>query len=95
MYVLPHNNCETIFYMCKCDCGNDELVKVSTDNLIRGTVKSCGHLLVESVRKSKCEARIGQKFGKLTVLELLPYNKENPGEMKKAPDLLVVISLTY
>lgn len=79
IYALPHKNGETIFYMCKCDCGNDTLVKVSTDNLIRGTVKSCGHLLAEKVRNSKCESRVGKRFGKLLVLELLPYDKENPG----------------
>lgn len=83
LYALPHNSCETIFYMCQCDCGNNELVKVSTDNLIRGAVKSCGHLLIEGVRKSKCQCKIGQKFGKLTVLELLPWNEKNPGAFYK------------
>lgn len=79
LYSLPHNNGDTIFYMCECDCGNSELIKVSASNLKMGRVKSCGHLIVDGIREAKCQHKIGQKIGKLTILELLPYDKNNPG----------------
>lgn len=49
-------------WVCKCCCGNIELIIVRSQHLIRGSVKSCGCLQTER------ENLIGQKFGRLTVI---------------------------
>jgi hypothetical protein len=51
-------------YNCKCDCGN--VSQVLSSNLTMGTTKSCG---CSSGRK---KIYIGQRFGRLVVLEKLP-----------------------
>ena len=53
-------------WFCKCNCGNEEPILVSTSNLKRGRVKSCGCYRHEKV--SKREDLMGQKFGRLTVI---------------------------
>ena len=49
---------------CQCDCGNEELVCVSSSNLINGKTKSCGCLPVGKAVKDLQ----GDKFGKLTAI---------------------------
>ena len=39
-----------VMWLCKCDCGND--VKVKSNNLIRGDVKSCGCLRKDIAKQS-------------------------------------------
>lgn len=50
-----------VTWECLCDCGNPEIVLVTTKNLRNGITKSCGCL--------KHKDLVGQKFGKLTVIE--------------------------
>lgn len=52
----------TIIWLCKCDCGN--LKEVIGPDLKRNRVKSCGCLRKELSTNN----RIGQKFGRLTVI---------------------------
>lgn len=51
-----------IYWVCQCDCG--EIKSIRSSNLTQGLTKSCGCL--------KNENLIGQKFNRLTVVELLP-----------------------
>ena len=68
------NHC--ILWKCKCDCGN--VVLVPSRNLRNGKAKSCGCLQKEKVRKKNVNSAvdlIGQRFGKLVVIE--KTNKRN------------------
>lgn len=56
-----------ICWHCRCDCGNEKDVCVSS--LTRGTSKSCGCLSRETTSRVRLENLIGQRFGKLTVIE--------------------------
>ncbi len=58
-------------WICQCDCGN--VVEVRTDYLTSKHTTSCG------CEKAKCfltKDLIGQRFGKLTVLQTLPGGKK-------------------
>lgn len=52
----------SIMWKCSCDCGREKLV--STSDLKKGTVKSCG------CARNKFQNLVGMKFGRLTVLSL-------------------------
>lgn len=57
--------------LCRCSCGIEK--EVSNSNLINGKTKSCGHAIVEKLRKrayAKSDKKlIGKTFGELTVLK--------------------------
>lgn len=53
----------SVLWECQCECGN--ICYVTSVDLVRGKVNSCGCL----THKSKSENLIGQIFGKLTVVE--------------------------
>lgn len=57
--------------LCRCSCGIEK--EVSNSNLINGKTKSCGHAIVEKLRKRayvKSDKKlIGKTFGELTVLK--------------------------
>ena len=52
---------------CQCDCGN--LIDVLTSNLINGNTSSCGCWQKEQSSKANFISLVGQRFGKLLVLE--------------------------
>lgn len=56
------------YWLCKCDCGNPNLVSVSSSNLRRNQVKSCGCLIHEKRGPRTVPDMTGQIFGELTVL---------------------------
>lgn len=56
-----------IYWHCKCDCGNEKDVYVSS--LVRGKSKSCGCLSKEIQSQQKLKNLTGERFGKLTVIE--------------------------
>lgn len=63
-------------YMCKCDCGT--IKSVCKSILKNGQSKSCGCLkrdLTKQRNKENAENRVGQKMGRLTLLE--PILKEH------------------
>lgn len=54
------NRC--VIWQCKCDCG--KIIEAATNYLNYGQIQSCG------CARYKVDDLVGQKFGKLTVLEL-------------------------
>lgn len=52
---------------CQCKCGN--IVYVETNNLTSGNTKSCGCYQKEQASKATFKNLVGQRFGKLTVIE--------------------------
>ena len=62
------------FYFCRCDCGTER--SVLGKNLVRGGSRSCGCARKKpSGRNRKLNSLVGQRFGKLTVVEMLPDEK--------------------
>jgi hypothetical protein len=54
-------------WLCKCDCGNTGIFLGT--NLRRGNTKSCGCLQREKARESKLIDEVGNRYGRLTVIE--------------------------
>lgn len=65
-------------WKCQCDCGN--IIIVRKDSLTSGHTKSCGCLQKETVAKISKINLVGQKFGKLTVVEE-SQRRSNDGEV--------------
>lgn len=59
-------------WLCKCDCGNEKIVRSS--NLTVGRVKSCGCLIKESGKFTKDLK--GKRFGRLKVMKKSTKNKK-------------------
>ncbi len=57
----------SIFWKCRCDCGNER--SVSASHLKSGASKSCGCLNKEKISERNLINLVGQRFGKLTVIE--------------------------
>lgn len=62
-------NTHHTFWRWRCDCGNEKVIR--TDYVKSGSVKSCG-----CIRGRKAIVNIGDKFGKLTVLEVAGKSKK-------------------
>lgn len=60
-------------WLCQCDCGN--FVSVQTDNLKSGNTKSCGCLQKERTSEVSFKSLVGERFGKLLVLERVENNR--------------------
>ena len=58
---------------CQCKCGN--IVFVETNNLTSGNTKSCGCYQKERASKASFKSLVGQRFGKLIVLERVENNR--------------------
>lgn len=65
---------------CKCDCGN--IVDVTTVNLTSGNTQSCGCYQRDKTHQINFQSLIGQRFGKLVVIEQVPNNKFNQIQYK-------------
>ena len=61
--------------LCQCDCGN--ITEVLTYNLTNGNTQSCGCLQKQRTSETNFKSLIGEKFGKLLVLERVENNKFN------------------
>lgn len=59
-------------WKCRCDCGNIKNVK--QQKLLSGTTRSCGCFKRENTSKLKSANLIGQRFGKLNVLERIDFD---------------------
>ena len=62
-------------WKCLCSCGN--ITTVRGYNLKNGNTKSCGCLQKDRTSEATFKSLIGQKFGKLTVLERVENNRFN------------------
>ena len=60
------NDGRYVCWNCKCDCGNEKIIR--STSLCSGRTQSCGCLFKET--RPKPENLVGQRFGKLTVLEI-------------------------
>lgn len=60
-------------HLCKCECGNE--VEVITENLNNGNTKSCGCYQKDRSSEASIKSLIGQKFGKLMVVERVENNR--------------------
>lgn len=58
---------QQVIWRCLCDCGNT--VDVITASLRNGGTKSCGCLQKDRASEANKKVLVGQKFGRLTVLE--------------------------
>lgn len=64
-----------IYWHCKCECGNE--CDVEGTKLRNGHTKSCGCAKTQA-NHNKAENLVGQRFGKLTVIQKLPsYNNQS------------------
>lgn len=57
-------------WKCRCDCGEERIVFAS--NLVRGLTRSCGCKQRDLLSDANKVDISGKKFGKLTVLKMLP-----------------------
>ena len=60
-------NIKKVEWRCQCDCGN--YVNVVSNNLLSGHTKSCGCWRAENMRQLFSTNLIGEKYGKLLVLD--------------------------
>ena len=65
-------------WLCKCDCGNYKTVDGT--HLKRHKIQSCGCLHKEITSKQNTKNLIGQRFGKLLVVERAGSNKKSNAE---------------
>lgn len=61
------------YWKCRCECGT--IKSIRKDGLVSGTVLSCGCLHSEITSKIFTKDLVGQRFGKLTVLERAGSNQ--------------------
>lgn len=69
--VIAHSNQRSgncVCWVCQCECGN--IAVVSGASLRSGTTRSCGCLMKEKSRESNGVNRAGQRFNKLTAIEI-------------------------
>lgn len=68
----PINNTSGVCWKCQCDCGN--ILTVRANSLKTGNTKSCGCYKKEKISQVHSKDLMGQKFGRLTVLERVGSN---------------------
>lgn len=62
----PHIN-NQVYWLCECRCGNKVVVK--SNSLRSGNTRSCGCLQKEVVSNTSLKNEIGNKYGKLLVID--------------------------
>ena len=58
-------------WLCKCDCGNPNLIKTTGSNLRSGHTTSCGCVHKITMQQIKSSDISGQRFGKLVAIKRL------------------------
>lgn len=77
LYEVPKRKNNNIYWHCKCECGNEKDIRGG--DLRNGSTQSCGCLQKEKAANSNSKDLLGQKFGRLTVIE--KTNKRNKGSI--------------
>ena len=77
------------YWSCQCECGNHTVVEEG--HLKSGHTKSCGCYRKDVLRKRKKVTDIGQRFGRLTVLEEVENNGEKGTYLKCLCDCGAVV----
>ena len=74
--IIPSNekNNKT-FALCKCQCGTVKDVLLS--NIINGLSKNCGCGRKNMLKETRTKSLVGQRFGKLVVLEMIEERNIN------------------
>ena len=68
--ILPPNNEErNTFALCRCQCGTIKEVRITY--LINGRSKDCGCGRKKMLQETRTKSLVGQRFGKLVVIEML------------------------
>jgi len=67
--VPPDEKHHSTFATCKCQCGTIKDVRIAY--ILNGRSRDCGCGRKEMLRKTKTKNLVGQKFGKLTAVEML------------------------
>lgn len=73
--VGKKSKAKVVYYKCKCECG--KVSDVSRNLLLNGRSQSCGCLAAEKTSERFSNDLVGQKFGKLTVIERRGSDKGN------------------
>ena len=68
-------------YLCECSCGNN--VEVDAQELRKGTTVSCGCYYKEHNGVDLCVTHVGDRFGKLVVLEKMPSVRYGKSTMSR------------
>ena len=68
--IITPNGRSHVAWLCKCDCGNETIVRGS--NLRKGYTKSCGC----HQHDGRLINEIGHKYGRLTVIERIGSNQD-------------------
>lgn len=75
---IDKTSSKPVKWLCKCNCGNPDIISVSTKLLVSSRKKSCGCLQRESrnqSRPNKVFYLVGERYGRLTVIDF--YKKIN------------------
>lgn len=67
--VPPDENRHNTFALCQCECGTIKEVRISY--IISGRSKNCGCGRKKTMSEKNTKSLVGQRFGKLVVLEML------------------------
>ena len=76
--VNPKSKAREIFWMCECECGNSLIV--STTDLTSGKTSQCWDCCSTSSGKTRRKSIVGNKFGRLTVIEMIYGVTTNSGK---------------
>lgn len=71
--IVPNTNSAKVIWRCKCKCGT--IRDLQAYRFISGHSKSCGCFHKEQVSNSSFVDITGQKFGRLTALKFVGYDK--------------------
>ena len=74
--IIPPSGKRTSAYaLCKCQCGTIKEVKISY--ITNGRSKDCGCVRKETLKEVRTKNLVGQRFGKLVVVEMLEERNKN------------------
>ena len=73
--IPPDEKHERVFALCQCECGTIKETRLSY--IIDGRSKDCGCGRKETLKEIRTKNLVGQRFGKLVVVEMLEKRNKN------------------